>query len=348
MVDARVGPGLKSMTKFKKRKEEQLLLQQATSSSSNNGSASTKSMSLVSERFGKIFKKTKKKIIFEPVLLSPARRGSSDEHSSPSSPSDVDESTSKPASPFDMFVPIDLHVSTKEVVNCRSAPREKRHRKSNRPLKNRGVHRNIMLTDSLISMIATSSSDNQTNDWLRRNTCCGVVYENATINAVILDSNMFNNKCTIHSIGAATTAPTTSLNYTKMTTIRPQPMTTTTIPPRSRTISESSRIISRTTAAAGPPSRGMITKSTSSAPKPSSAMLLAARNLVNSKMSATDRMAGPTSKLLSNRNGTAISVSDKLIDATLIGNKCNDNSSDSGYDEILQEPKVNQFIFIFV
>lgn len=69
MVDARVGPGLKSMTKFKKRKEEQLLLQQnggVKATSSGTAPAAVKNLSTVSERFGKIFKKTKKKKTFEP------------------------------------------------------------------------------------------------------------------------------------------------------------------------------------------------------------------------------------------------------------------------------------------
>ena len=56
VVDARVGPGLKSMTKFKKRKEEQ----------NNQGGDAVKSTiskastSSVPEKFCKIFKKAKK------------------------------------------------------------------------------------------------------------------------------------------------------------------------------------------------------------------------------------------------------------------------------------------------
>ena len=91
MVDARVGPGLKSMTKFKKRKEEQLLRQQngmaldgsdniGFSNNAANGGANIPcipkpSSSSVSERFGKIFKKTKKKIIESNLHIIVPRSG---------------------------------------------------------------------------------------------------------------------------------------------------------------------------------------------------------------------------------------------------------------------------------
>lgn len=314
------------MTKFKKRKEEQLLLQQggvAAAGSSNGGGgggAAAKSISLVSERFGKIFKKTKKKIIFEPRLST----RSSDENSSPSSPqsnpSDIEDAST--------FEPIDV-VPAPHRQSPSTPPRlvqTKRNRKSSRPLKYRGhISNNIHTTrDSFASMIAMDA-----NDWSRRSTCCGIVWENSTINAVILDTNMFNAKCTIHSGGAA--AASTVLN-----SLRHQPNATNATPRSRTTINDASPII--ISRLAGPSSNEMITKTMSS--KLSTAMMLAARNLINNK---SDRMMGPTttSKLMSNRNGTAMSVSDKLIDATISGNKFNDNSSDSGYDEILQEPKVN-------
>lgn len=57
MVDARVGPGLKSMTKFKKRKEESAQQQ-------SSGGVGLK-LSAIPERFSKIFKKNKKKKFIE-------------------------------------------------------------------------------------------------------------------------------------------------------------------------------------------------------------------------------------------------------------------------------------------
>lgn len=87
VVDARVGPGLKSMTKFKKRKEEMkknnknggtdAVAQNGQGSSTlktanggvvNGASQPAKSSTTVSERFGKIFKK-KKKLISPPVRV---------------------------------------------------------------------------------------------------------------------------------------------------------------------------------------------------------------------------------------------------------------------------------------
>lgn len=78
VVDARVGPGLKSMSKFKKRKEEQkdsIVSSKKSSSSEKTGLAS------VPERFCKIFKKNKSK----KVVKKEEHSGSSDE-SSPNSP----------------------------------------------------------------------------------------------------------------------------------------------------------------------------------------------------------------------------------------------------------------------
>jgi Protein Family FAM60A len=58
VVDARVGPGLKSMTKFKKRKEEQKM--QTDGMNGEKLSYGTKGAISVPERFCKIFKKKKK------------------------------------------------------------------------------------------------------------------------------------------------------------------------------------------------------------------------------------------------------------------------------------------------
>lgn len=75
VVDARVGPGLKSMTKFKKRKED-----------AKEGGSSGKAEKLsMPERFCKIFKK-KKKVLAASKEEKDHSGGSSDEDSSPNSP----------------------------------------------------------------------------------------------------------------------------------------------------------------------------------------------------------------------------------------------------------------------
>lgn len=84
MVDARIGPGIKSMTKFKKRKEEQLQQQNSNEfiglPTVNGQNIRNNSMS---ERLGKIFKKTKKKRI---VKVPTVALGTFDDNSEPTSP----------------------------------------------------------------------------------------------------------------------------------------------------------------------------------------------------------------------------------------------------------------------
>lgn len=78
MVDARIGPGIKSMTKFKKRKEEQ---QQQQTASDYAGAANGRNNS-VSERLTKMFKK-KKRVIKSPTKTAEPM---SLDDSSPTSP----------------------------------------------------------------------------------------------------------------------------------------------------------------------------------------------------------------------------------------------------------------------
>lgn len=85
MVDARIGPGIKSMTKFKKRKEEQ---QQQQNPSEFAGHANVNAQNIrnnsVSERLSKIFKK-KKRIVKSPSK-STVDLALHDESSQPTSP----------------------------------------------------------------------------------------------------------------------------------------------------------------------------------------------------------------------------------------------------------------------
>ncbi|GAB0098772.1 hypothetical protein DMENIID0001_145690 [Sergentomyia squamirostris] len=82
VVDARVGPGLKSMTKFKKRKEESLQQQQQKLEVKEKESAADDGQRS-NQRFCKIFKKNKKKKV---TPNGGGSHGSSDDVSSPSSP----------------------------------------------------------------------------------------------------------------------------------------------------------------------------------------------------------------------------------------------------------------------
>lgn len=176
-MDARVGPGLKSMTKFKKRKEEQML-QQATGNGKASATMTTqnmKSLTSVSERFGKIFKKTKKKKLLETEKRDASP--SSDEHSSPSSPSSI------PTDSENVYMPFDMDDEIENDSNRLTDTRYKKYqRKAYRPLKNRGH-------------IKASIIDEQF--WVRVKTCCGIVYENKLIGAVLVDSTSAS-VCPLH------------------------------------------------------------------------------------------------------------------------------------------------------
>lgn len=84
MVDARIGPGIKSMTKFKKRKEEQLQQQNGTDFTGTGNTLNIRNNHSMSERLGKIFKKTKKKRVFKSPTKTATK--SSDDNSEPTSP----------------------------------------------------------------------------------------------------------------------------------------------------------------------------------------------------------------------------------------------------------------------
>lgn len=190
VVDARVGPGLKSMTKFKKRKEEQKeppLITTTTKNSTTNNSTSNNSNSngnnhksglSMPERFCKIFKKTKKK---QPSgkstnnlqqnnkkeqLRDDENSGSSDTESSPDSPmssiSDADSTNNG------------IIITERDTL---MKPPMKFKRKNYNLIKNRRTLDECNLVD--------------TEFWDKKLTCCGVVYEYPTYNAVIVSMELY-------------------------------------------------------------------------------------------------------------------------------------------------------------
>lgn len=161
------------MTKFKKRKEEQMLQQASGKVSGTMASQNLKSLTSVSERFGKIFKKTKKKKLLE----SEKRDASPSSDSAPSSPSSI------PTDSENVYMPFDMDDELENENNRLNDRRYKKYqRKSYRPLKNRG-------------QIKASIIDEQF--WMRVKTCCGVVYENKLIGAVLVDSTSAS-VCPLH------------------------------------------------------------------------------------------------------------------------------------------------------
>lgn len=154
------------------------MLQQANGNGNGKVAATVatqnlKSLSSVSERFGKIFKKTKKKKLLETEKRDASP--SSDEHSAPSSPSSI------PTDSENVYMPYDMDDELENESNRLNDRRYKKYqRKSYRPLKNRGH-------------IKASIVDEQF--WLKVKTCCGIVYENKLIGAVLVESTSV---CPLH------------------------------------------------------------------------------------------------------------------------------------------------------
>lgn len=194
VVDARVGPGLKSMTKFKKRREEQ----DGTCPPTKKPAAS-----LVPERFSKIFKKTKKKDkkTFDSKKETSSLGGSSDEASTPPSPSESHSDDYDNANDMIFGKKIFKFKNQQTIqqknfglmsnsTSQRSGFVSRKHRrKSAHPYKNRKpLSMNINMLDEI-------SKDNL---WVKLHTCCGMVYECVLYGAVIVDVNSYS-PCTLHA-----------------------------------------------------------------------------------------------------------------------------------------------------
>jgi Protein Family FAM60A len=163
VVDARTGPGLKSMTKFKKRKEEQ--------------EASIKTSDSVTERFSKLFKKTKKKEKTYKKETS-SIGGSSDD--SPPSPAESQHS--------DEF---EDPIFNKKFFNYATRSNQKRQKaviKQRRKRKNPRPTKNLRWPANHFNLFVDVVNDEQ---WRQRMTCCGLVYECAELQAVIVDESSF-------------------------------------------------------------------------------------------------------------------------------------------------------------
>lgn len=165
VVDARTGPGLKSMTKFKKRKEEQEAGIKIPISTS------------VSERFSKLFKKTKKKEKTYKKETS-SIGGSSDD--SPPSPAESQHSDDYEETLFG-----------KKFFNYATRANQKRQKvvvKQRRRRKNPKPTKNLHWPANHFNLFADVVNDEQ---WRQRETCCGIVYECAELQAIIVDASSF-------------------------------------------------------------------------------------------------------------------------------------------------------------
>lgn len=187
VVDARVGPGLKSMTKFKKRKEEQqqqqLQLAQAGNATATDGTTTATTISSVKhsisvpERFCKIFKKNKKK---KNDLENLRDNSPGSTYSSPCSPMShaSDDDKLNLASDFDKSLIGDL-LKASQMTNGRISKKYKR--KNYLPIKNR----------SQPSAAASAISYLDETMWRKIKTCCGHVFQNECFGALIIDYDLY-------------------------------------------------------------------------------------------------------------------------------------------------------------
>ena len=167
VVDARTGPGLKSMTKFKKRKEEQ-------------DAISAKASASVPERFIQIFKKTKKKDKSYDKKETNSLGGSSDE--SPPSPTESQHSDEYDETIFGKkFFNYTRSHGQANKAHQQAPVKQCRKRKNYRPSKNLKPAHHFNLFEGLFD----------DDLWRKRVTCCGIIYECTELNAVIMDANNF-------------------------------------------------------------------------------------------------------------------------------------------------------------
>lgn len=225
------------MTKFKKRKEEQLLQQQndsngnakefAGQSKTNAQNIQTSSMcgNGVAERFGKIFKKTKKKKM-TPIKAPKLPNGSSDENSEPSSPvstnsdaADIDNNSRLIVSNDTRTGKLFTECFDSTLIDQRKNIIRRLQRKSYRPLKNRNrsVNQSLYLIDNEF--------------WVQVKTCCGFVYENQTIGALLIDTNtLTSTRCAKHDQTNQNASIVKQENDIAMSTYKPITLSTASLP----------------------------------------------------------------------------------------------------------------------
>lgn len=195
VVDARTGPGLKSMTKFKKRKEEQ----------------EGKDLNYVS----KIFKKNKKKTFKKETS---SLGGSSDD--SPPSPTESQASDDYDDGLFEKKF-FSYSTRAQQVKRKEAAKLVKRRRKNPHPAK-------LCWPANHFNLFSDVVSDDQ---WRQRTTCCGLIYECEELEAVIINAASFK-PCLRHQQQSQTTIVSSALLPPKMTnapttmTMTPEPTST--------------------------------------------------------------------------------------------------------------------------
>lgn len=354
VVDARVGPGLKSMTKFKKRKEESLQQQQKqeqkVKDTKVNQSVEGETTHRIgsAQRFCKIFKKNKKKKTNGESLLGAGggggggggggSHGSSDDVSSPSSPlsygSDGEESAVKARKRAAMgsfdnlktFVTNEFTNGYREESSGNTIGRRTLMRKNYCPVKNR--------KGKLEGVLEEIREDGM---WTKVQMCCGPVYENKDLSAIIVDvTNM--KICGNHqAITTATTSRKIPMNlgaltikkhhhhmFSSSTKVRGGNLMdfTTMTQPKAVDVMKCNQLSCPTLA----PSAGALGKLKGSDGIGGKVAKVKEYNFVKNIVKICNETKTPTSK---------VKTLEKILSATEnLGNKFSDNSSDSGYEEL--------------
>ncbi|XP_055912409.1 rho GTPase-activating protein gacU [Eupeodes corollae] len=173
VVDARAGPGMKSMTKFKKLKDD---CTQASSNGSNDRAANNQK-SLIPEKFSKIFKKNKKKVVKDKIKSQHIAAVASKPWESQSLPltpesldSDCDDVQYSPTRAIES-----ASLKIRQAINRRGS--SKRKCLPPKKFRNRNPDQVQFFDENL---------------WVKRKSCCGIVFENKELGAIILDIQNYN------------------------------------------------------------------------------------------------------------------------------------------------------------
>lgn len=177
VVDARAGPGMKSMTKFKKLKDD--CTHTSSHGSTDRASTANNQKSLIPEKFSKIFKKNKKKVSKDKNksqnIVAAATTKTWEPQSLPLTPesldSDCDDVQYSPTRAIESAsLKIRQAISSRRGSCKRKSLPPKKYRKRN--------------TDQIQFF--------DENLWVKRKSCCGIVFENKELGALILDIHNYN------------------------------------------------------------------------------------------------------------------------------------------------------------
>lgn len=324
------------MNKFKKRKEEQ---QNGTivgyarefAGQSETNAQNMKNGIRIPERFGHYLKRTKKKLNKE-TAAAPIDEPESDENSEPISQCDF-ELRLHDDDDIKSIIGTILPEHFKRQPNGSNSLGKMRRRKSYRPLKNcnKYVNRSMSVIDQDV--------------WIKVKSCCGYVYENPTIGALLIDlPNLTPHGCAVHK--RETHMPMKAPNVCAAVAQPPKKSLKTL--PLKKQHSLGKRYIEQTDVLEI--DEALIDSNPIANNKLPLKLKAANANAQKTKMDissdpnvskstakqCTDKSQVQQTASGSNQNEANAKKSNKLIDVLSV-TKFSDNSSDSGYDETLHD-----------